>query len=113
VKVSFALAERVWWLEEVTGGGRTRWRGAACLVLALAQAETGGLAEGLDDATVYRELRQRASGDGARIVRLTGFLAEVSRQAVWYGSRQSAECLGGRVCSRWAEGQGWRSVGLS
>ena len=31
------------------------------------------------------------------------FSGMVSRQAVWYGSRW--------VCSRWAEGQGWRSVG--
>lgn len=59
---------------------------------------------------LYREVRQRASGDGARRGRLTGFLAEVSRQAVWYGSRQSVG-LGGRVCSRWAEARaGGRSV---
>ena len=35
MKVSFALAGRVWRLDKVTGGGRTRWRGA----LVLAQAE--------------------------------------------------------------------------
>jgi hypothetical protein len=56
---------------------------------------------------LYRKLRQRASGDGARRGRLTGFLAEVSRQAVWYGSRQSAECwVGG--CAR-----GGRRPGLA
>jgi hypothetical protein len=58
---------------------------------------------------LYRVSRQRASGDGARAGRLMGveFGGSVSRQAVWYGSQWEW------VCSRQAEGQGWRSVGLS
>ena len=108
MEVSFALAGRVWRLEEVTGGGRTRWRGAAwCWRWRKRRLE--GSQQGL--TMLYRELRLRASGDGARVVRLTGFLAEVSRQAVWYGSRQSVGWAAGVL--EVGGGQGWRSVGLS
>lgn len=104
--MSFALARRVWRLEEVTGGGRARWRGAWCWRWRKRRPE--GSQQGL--TMLYRVSRLRASGDGAQIVRLMGFLAEVSRQAVWYGSRQSVGCAG---VLQVGGGQGWRSVGLS
>lgn len=73
-----------------------------------AGASGAGSQQGL--TMVYRVSRRAASGDGARAGRLMRFLAEASRQAVWYGSRQSVGWAGVLAVGG---GQGWRSVGLS
>lgn len=53
-----------WWLDEVTGGGRTRERGAGAGASGDVRARSQGL------TMVYRVSRRRASGNGARAGRL-------------------------------------------
>ena len=67
--------------------GQGHWRRADSLERCFGVGASGaGSQQGL--TMLYRVSRRAASGDGGRAGRLKGFLAEVSRQAVWYGSRR-------------------------
>lgn len=67
--------------------GQGHWRRVDSLERCFGVGASGaGSQQGL--TMLYRVSRRAASGDRGRAGRLMGFPAEVSRQAVWYGSRR-------------------------
>lgn len=67
--------------------GQGHWRRTDSLERCFGVGASGaGSQQGL--TMLYRVSRRAASGDGGRAGRLMGFPVEVSRQAVWYGSRR-------------------------